>query len=205
MEATGQPASLNEWMRVVRNLAVNSEIERPEEYSRSLIAWITSAFQWGDTRAPSDADVGPIGFSPQQVREEALKAKLILADTSWRDCIDRAEEHGYFSGQIEFLLDFCGVLSKEMLAKWDGTEHARLQTSFDEYFTKAQITFTSSGLALTKDTCGREHYWHWRLSSFFGSNYSFLTDPQRNWDSWKRFPGARRDGNCSRFCGIAST
>ena len=184
----GHPASLNEWMRVVRNLTVNSEIERPEEYSRGLIALDKLLpFSGGILAHLSGADVGPVGFSPQQGREEALKAKLILADTSWRDCIDRAEEHGYFSGQIEFLLDFCGA-QQEMLAKPDETEHAKLQTSFDEYFTKAQITFTPSGLAPNKG-----HLWKRALLAigeylpFSGSNYSFLTDPQRNWDSWKRF------------------
>src|ERR1019366_2150225 len=99
---------------------------------------------------------GQIGFSPQQVREEALKARLILARTDWRGLIDRAEEHGYFSGQIEFLLDFCGVLAQteKMPTKWDGTVHAKLQTAFDGYFTKAQICFASSGLAAT-----RHHLW----------------------------------------------
>ena len=186
-----EPARLNEWMRVVRNLATNSEIERPEEYGRSL-AGLLELLPYSDEilERLSDTDVGQIGFSPQQVREEALKAGLILADTAWRDRIDRAEEHGYFSGQIEFLLDFCGVLAQteKMPAKWDRTVHERLQTAFDGYFTKAQICFASSGLAPT-----RHHVWKRALLtvgdylSSSGSNCSFLTDPQRNWDSWKRF------------------
>jgi hypothetical protein len=79
-----------------------------------------------------------------------------------------------------------------MPAKWDGTVHAKLQTAFDGYFTKAQISFASSGLAPTKPTAG-PHLWKRALLtvgdylSSSGSNYSFLTDPERNWDSWKRF------------------
>jgi hypothetical protein len=186
-----QPASLNEWMRVVRNLASNSDIERPEEYGRSL-AGLHKLLPYSDKilERLSDTDVGQIGFSPQQVREEALKAGLILADTAWRDRIDRAEEHGYFSGQIEFLLDFCGVLAQteKMPTKWDWTVHEKLQRAFDGYFTKAQICFAPSGLAPT-----RHHLWKRALLTVgdylpsSGSNHSFLTDPQRNWDSWKRF------------------
>ncbi len=35
-EGNVQPANLNEWMRVVSNLASSTDIERPEEYLRSL-------------------------------------------------------------------------------------------------------------------------------------------------------------------------
>lgn len=184
----GSPTSLNEWMRVVRNLAANTEIERPEEYRRALMGLQKLLpFSAEILERLSDTDIGQIGFSPQQVREEVLKAKLILADPAWRDRIDKAEEHHYFSGQIEFLLDFCGAEEKTP-ASWDEAEHSRLQTSFDGYFTKAQITFTPSGLAATNG-----HLWKRGLLamgdylSSTGSNYSFLTDPQRNWDSWKRF------------------
>ena len=201
-EGNVQPASLNQWMRVVRNLATNSEIERPEEYGRSL-AGLHKLLPYSPEilERLSDTDVGQIGFSPQQVREEALKASLILADAAWRDRIDRAEEHGYFSGQIEFLLDFCGVhaQAEKMPAKWDVSVHAKLQTAFDGYFMKAQISFVSSGLAPTKPTAG-PHLWKRALLSTgdyltsSGSNSSFLTDPQRNWDSWKRFLRGGRSG-----------
>jgi hypothetical protein len=184
----GRPGSLNEWMRVVRNLATNSEIERPDEYRRSLMGLRgLLPFSAEILEHLSETDMGQVGFSPQQVREEVLKARLILANSAWRDRIDRAEEHRYFSGQIEFLLDFCGVQEK-MPAKWDETEHAKLQTSFDVYFAKARITFTSSGLAPTNG-----HLWKRALLAvgnylpYNGSNYSFLTNPQRNWASWKRF------------------
>ncbi len=73
-----QPASLNEWMRVVRNLATNSEIDRPEEYGRSL-AGLHKLLPYSAEILEhlSDTDVGQIGFSPQQVREEALKASVV--------------------------------------------------------------------------------------------------------------------------------
>jgi len=108
-----QSNDLNEWMRVVRNLSVNTAIERPEEYGRSLSGLLKLLpHSTQILEHLSNADVGSIGFSLQQVREEVLKSKLILADAAWRGRIDSAEEHGYFFGQIEFLLDFCGVLAQ---------------------------------------------------------------------------------------------
>jgi hypothetical protein len=190
-EGNVEPARLNEWMRVVRNLATNSDIERPEEFGRSL-AGLNKLLPYSAEilERLSDTEVGQVGFSPQQVREETLKAGLILADPAWRERIYQAEEHGYFSGQIEFLLDFCGVLaqSEKTPTKWDTTVHTKLQTAFDVYLTKAQICFSTSGLARTK-----QHLWKRALLSVgdympsSGSNYSFLTDSQKNWDSWKRF------------------
>jgi Protein of unknown function DUF262 len=192
---SGQPASLSDWMRVVRNLATNSDIERPEEYGRSLAGLLKLLpHSAAILQRLSDTDLGQIGFSPQQVREEVLKARLILANGAWRDRIDRAEEHGYFSGQIEFLLDFCGITeqAEKMPAKWNGATHEKLQAAFDGYFTKARMTFDSSGLVPTKSMAG-SHLWKRALLTVGdylpsnGSNYSFLTNPQGNWDSWKRF------------------
>lgn len=195
-EGKVQPTSLNEWMRVVYNLAVNSEIERPEEYGRCLAGLLKLLPD--STRILehlSATDVGQIGFSPQQVREEALKAKLILLNPAWRTRIDNAEGHKYFSGQIEFLLDFCGVCAREKempVRAWEEAEHAGLQAAFDRYLEKALITFTPSGLISTGPTA-KMHLWKRALLAVgdypvsFGSNYSFLTDPTSNRDSWKRF------------------
>lgn len=189
-----QSNDLNEWMRVVRNLSVNTAIERPEEYGRSLSGLLKLLpHSTQILEHLSNADVGSIGFSLQQVREEVLKSKLILADAAWRGRIDSAEEHGYFFGQIEFLLDFCGVLAQPEKdpRKWGEDVHAKLQTAFDLYLKKAQITFSSFGLAQTSLAAG-EHLWKRALLVFGdyllsnGSNSSFLTDSPSNWDSWKR-------------------
>lgn len=194
-EGNVKPNAMNEWMRVVRNLSVNTAIERPEEYGRSLLGLLKLLpHSAGILEHLANHDVGPVGFSPQQVREECLKAKLILADNGWRDRIDRAEAHGYFVGQIEFLLDFCGVIAQPEKdpTKWSGPELAKLHADFDTYLKKAQLTFGSSGLNKFSEQATKEHLWKRALLTFGdyllsnGSNSSFLTDPPSNWDSWKR-------------------
>lgn len=89
------------------------------------------------------------GFSEQQVTEEQLKADLILTHNAWRPLIDRAEGHGYFRGQIEFLLDFSGIIAataSTSVAEWDGSEHLKLQGLYGDYLQKAEVMFTSRGL-----------------------------------------------------------
>lgn len=190
-----QGHELHQWMRVITNLAANSDIERPEEYGRSL-----SGLQQLLPDGPrilsrlSEGEVDVPGFSSQQMREEILKARLMMANEGWNERIERAEGHGYFSGQIGFLLDFCGATEQadKSPGKWDTAVHTNLQATFDAYFTKAQITFGSSGLAANRASEGR-HLWKRALLAVgdylpsIGGNASFLTNPQGNWSSWKRF------------------
>lgn len=193
------PIRFNEWMRVVRNLAANSAIERPEEYGRAL-AGLRKLIPHSAAilERLCDTDIGQIGFSPQQVGEEVLKAQLILSNAGWKERIEKAEDHGYFSGQIEFLLDFCGAVAqaKTMPSEWGGKVQAKLQADFDNYSKKTEITFNSSGLAPTESSA-TAHLWKRAMLCVgdylpsSGSNYSFLTNPPANWDSWKRF---LRDG-----------
>ncbi len=145
-----QRDALQEWMRVVTNLASNSDIERPEEFRRSL-AGLQDLVPHGDRilRRFAEANVEAPGFSPQQVREEALKAKLILSRPGWRERIEAAEAHGYFQGQIEFLLKFSGVLDRWLADNsidWGDAEDAEYQRKFSEYFAKASAVFSADGL-----------------------------------------------------------
>jgi hypothetical protein len=192
---SGNSSELNDWMRVVRNLAANSEIERSEEYGRCL-AGLLKLLPYSSEilNHLSDTEIVQVGFSPQQVREETLKAKLILTDSAWRTRIDNAEAHEYFSGQIEFILDFSGVSAaagRMQVTNWALTEHEQLQTNFDRYLEKAQFTFTSTGLAPTKST--GSYLWERALLTYgnylvsIGPNFSFVTDAPSNRDSWKRF------------------
>jgi DDE superfamily endonuclease len=62
--------------------------------------------------AMATSETPTAGFSLQQISEEKLKAELILGHSGWRPLIERAEGHGYFRGQVEFLLDFCGAVAR---------------------------------------------------------------------------------------------
>ena len=145
-----QKDAFQEWMRVVFNLASNTDIERPEEFGRSL-AGLQKLVPDSDRilQRLAGADIEQLGFSPQQLREEALKARLIISRPGWRERIDAAEAHGYFNGQIEFLLKFSGVLDRwlsDKSAGWSEAEDTEFQRKFSDYFAKASEVFSGNGL-----------------------------------------------------------
>lgn len=193
-EGAVDAADLQAWMRIVFNLVQNSDIERPDEYERclsglrKLLPHSRRVLQYVATMDPM-----PLGFSREQVQEESLKAKLLLAHADWEERIHVAEAHGYFRGQIGFLFDFAGVgaqAEEQPIEEWSLEVHGQLQSRFDEYFDKAKVTFNEGGLAPLP---GEPYQWQRSLLAIgnylvrIGRNYSFLTNPASGPDSWKRF------------------
>jgi len=181
-------------MRVAFNLVQNSDIERPDDYERSL-GGLQKLLPQSRGILPylATMDTAPLGFSREQLQEESLKARLILAHKGWADRIHTAEAHGYFRGQIGFLLDFSGARARadeQPVQDWPLAEHTQLQGRFDEYLAKASVTFNERGLAALP---GEPHQWQRSLLAVgnylvrLGRNYSFVTDPPSSPDSWKRF------------------
>lgn len=200
-EGNVDPAEFQEWMRVVSNLVQNSDIERPDEFDRSL-GGLKKLLPHSRQilQHLSGKDVDSLGFNQQQLEEESVKAQLLLADAGWESRIHAAESHGYFQGQISFLLDFSGVVAHagdKAVRDWSASTHRQLQDAFDVYLRKAQITFDGSGLS------GVPASYLWQRALLATGDYliplnrnrSFLTNAPRNADSWKRFlreSGARR-------------
>lgn len=187
-----KPAGFQEWMRVVYNLSINTSYDRTEDLQRCILA-LTKTKSYSEEvlqfLAETEKPMG--GFNRQQVSEEKLKAELIITDPRWRPLIDRAEGHGYFRGQVEFLLDFCGALKKSrelICGKWDQNTHNQLQDEFEHYLSKAEKMFTPRGLKNIKD-----YRWERALLSIGdyllpsgAQNISFLTNSVTGHASWKR-------------------
>lgn len=190
-EGAIDPKELQEWMRIVFNLSVNTEYNRPADLQRSLIELIKLAPNMRDILVHFANNEKPaVGFSPQQVAEEKLKAQLIVARPEWRPLIDKAEGHGYFRGQIEFLLDFSGAVSaadSASAASWHDAVHLTLQERYAYFFLIANDMFTNKGLNSLA-----EFRWERAFLSIGdyllprGRNYSFLVNPQTDQASWKR-------------------
>lgn len=185
------PQALLEWMRLIYNLSINSSYERPADMQRSLQAVSGLLPHANDILSHfANSEKPTAGFYVQQVSEEKLKAELLLAHSGWRELIDRAEKHGYFKGQIEFLLEFSGALAKRReseLEHWVPSEHLHLQRRFCEYLNKTGKMFNTRGLISLPD-------FRWErallsLGDYFllsGSNYSFLVNSASEQASWKR-------------------
>jgi len=192
-ESDGQLAqqALLEWMRVICNLSTNSSYERPSDLQRSLSAVQGLLPHASDILGYFASTEKPTsGFFQQQISEEQLKAELLLAHSGWRELIEQAEKHGYFKGQIEFLLAFSGIVAKRSsaeLAQWVPGEHVALQQRFSGFLDKAEKMFNARGLNSLPD-----FRWERALLSLgdyllpSGYNYSFLVNSASEQGSWKR-------------------
>ncbi len=184
--------AFQEWMRIACSLSEYTVYNRAGDLRRSIVG-LQGVLEHSEDILQHFADLeDPItGFNLQQIAEEKLKAELTLSDPHWRDLINRAEEHGYFRGQIEFLLDFSGArAAKEDFGipqSWTVELHLALQESFLNYLCLAEQMFTRDGL---RDL--GEYWWQRALLSIGNyllpqnRNYSFLVDSKDNLVSWKR-------------------
>ncbi len=186
--------SFQEWMRVVRNLAANTPVERSDQlrnaaqglrellpHARDILGHLS--------RQPVGTRVQ--GFYQPQVLEEQTKAGLLLRHDGWRPLIDRAEQHGYFVGQIDFLCEFSGASARRKAApdfNWGVVAHSEFQRQFEFYLTKAEAMFSANGL-----NDDDQHRWQRALLVMgdyllpAGSNHSLLIDASTDPASWKRF------------------
>ncbi|VVN46254.1 DUF262 domain-containing protein [Pseudomonas fluorescens] len=146
-EGGSDSGQFQDWMRVVFNLSENTEYNRTEDLQRSMSGLRDLLPQSNDILEYfANADSSVSGFSRQQIEEERLKAQLILAKAGWPEHIYRAEAHGYFRGQIDFLLDYSGIKSDLPVQSWDDQQHREFQEKFKQYFGKASAMFGERGL-----------------------------------------------------------
>lgn len=183
--------AFQEWMRIILNLSINTDYNRTSDLQRSIRGLDEMLEISGDVLAHFvRAEKTASGFSAQQIIEEKLKAELILANDGWRALIDRAEGHGYFRGQIEFLLDFSEAIAERKRLEpehWGADKHSTIQENFLRYLCLAEKMFSAEGLIDPG-----EYRWQRALLSIGdyllpkGRNNSFLVNSATDEASWKR-------------------
>jgi len=187
--------SFNDWIRVVRNLAANSYIDRNERLVAALRGLGQLSQNCGADFLSRVAncvldEIG--GFNQQQQQEEQLKAQLILRNASWSLLIERAESHRYFRGGIEFLLRFSGLFDRAAQTRhcnWSDEEDGALRQSFADWYGRACAVFPEDATAWPAPF--PEFLWERGLLATGdyllprGRNLSLLDDKDRD-ASWKR-------------------
>ena len=188
-------ASFNDWIRVVRNLAYNSDIDRIDRLIGALRGLARLSKNCGAdflSKVANGALEESGGFNQQQQREERLKAQLILRNAAWLPLIERAETHPYFRGDIEFLLRFSEVFVRAARAQrcnWSDEEDNALRESFADWYDRACAVFPEN--AGVWPAPFPEFLWERALLATGdyllprGRNWSFLDDRDRD-ASWKR-------------------
>lgn len=133
-----------EWMRIVYNLAENTSYGDANKF-RNCLKKLQVLVEKADHILESldSGDVVLAGsFEDYQVKEEQLKARLMLRNPDWRQSIAEAEAHGYFSGQIGFLFRFSGIAEA-------GPEADMHLADFKMWWNKSAHCFSDEGVKLT--------------------------------------------------------
>lgn len=201
---SGEPLEgLDEWMRVLTNLAKNNQYDR-EQFRTTLVGVRQLLGRGGDQLLDhlATADTLRTGFSRLQMREERVKAQLLLRDPRWCSLIERAERHPYFQGQIEFLLEFSGVLDHVddgQLEPLSDEDDASLRQSFERWLVRAEAVFSGKdgGVLDLPD-----HLWERALLTQgdyllgYNERWSLLANTHDRGYTWRRLlrSGLNKDG-----------
>ena len=188
-------SAFHDWMRLVCNLVDNSDVDRIERLVvalRSIARMHDAGASDGLLERVAAEDGLSRGFNRDQRVEERIKARLILADPSWRYLIERAEVHAYFRGDLQFLLRWSGAWHVgESEIDSEAPDHSSLQTSFDNWYQRACAMFPADRRGLEPAGSPGEHLWERALLTKGdyllrrGQNFSLLDDLDRD-ASWKR-------------------
>jgi len=181
---------LVEWIRVIRNLTENTRIDEIEDYVAALES-VSELLDNGTQIVPyianSSHDIK--GFLAVQVQEERVKAMLIMKSAEWKQAVTSIENHGYFKGQIGFILSFSGILEFYLdngHLNWSAQEDGAFFERFRDYAQKAACVFCDSGLNRYDDFLfERALLCKGDYTLKGGRNYSFLIDSHRD-IGWKR-------------------
>lgn len=186
------------WMRVISNLSENTLYNNVGDFMRSIkgireiIGCCSDILNY-----LTDHDNAVPGFLKEQVDEERVKAVLIQKDDKWKDAVIKAESHGYFKGQIGFILKFSGILNSyngDRKLNWSAEEDDGYHKNFMVYFNKSSKVFNDRGLNVSPDLWRRALLCKGDYLLRSGRNLSFLIDSHRD-ISWKRL---LRDDNDKR-------
>ncbi|MDD3739236.1 MAG: DUF262 domain-containing protein [Lentimicrobiaceae bacterium] len=188
---------LQNWMRVIYNLTENTAPYNNEKEFINSIRGINQLLEHSNEILTYISTLDKIsGFDEIQFKEEKIKAHLLLKQNKWDELLYPVEKHGYFKGQIGFILFLSGIeeyFNANHHCDWSTLEDKTFKEQFVKYRDIALKIFSDKGLNTFPD-----FIWERALLTkgdyliTEGSNQSFLINFDRD-ISWKRF--LKRDKN----------
>jgi len=165
------PISFGTWMRVVRNIALNSSIDSVQTFSgainlvNELAAGSHGIYTFLSTNAVQS------NFASSQVKEETEKADLINNETI--DAIFNAEDTNFCRGKIEFIL--YTVKNKETDG-FDFLKMTEINKVLDTYFDGNDVTNEFRRAMLTIGDQEFYKFWDSWTSAIQENKYSLIRD-----------------------------
>lgn len=184
--------NIEQWMRVIHNLANNSIIDGADEISKAIKSIEKLLPKSNDILIHLSENPQIDFFSSWQVLEEIIKANLIMKGDNWKDIIETTEKHRCFDGQIGFAFEFAGILdyiAENKNYNWTEQENINYFNSFKNYADKMVAVF--------KDKSDYNNNYVWERAVLTKGDYlidttawrkNLLTKDRNTRDfSWKRF------------------
>jgi hypothetical protein len=142
---------LSAFLYFLKKLTTNQEID-----DISIIKTICNGFRKDETLFEPlyqnlvDKKMGFSGFREEQVKEEQIKAGLILRDQCWWKLLRKAEKFKFFKGQIGFLFHLSKIDSyydERQNVDWPIEINEKMKAEFTIYFDIAtKLVFTAQGI-----------------------------------------------------------
>ena len=140
---------IEQWIRVIHNLANNTIIDGADEVSKAIKSIEKLLPQSSDILKFLNENPQVDFFSSWQILEEKIKAHLITKGDYWKEKIESVEKHNCFGGQIGFVLEFAGIIDcyakNNNNCNWTEQEDKFFFNSFENYADKAIAVFNNKG------------------------------------------------------------
>jgi len=152
---------IEQWMRVIYNLANNTRIEDADLFSKAIQSIEKLLPYSNNILKYLRQDPKIESFSKGQFLEEKIKAHLIKKGNNWKDAIESTEINKYFAGQIGFILEFSGIVDcyEKNKCDWTEDENKDYLVSFNNYAEKAAAVFNDRDKYKNKDNFNYNFVW----------------------------------------------
>lgn len=97
------------WMRFTRNIIFNTYIQNPENFYDAITAIYGLSLYVDSIDSYITSPKPQISFFGEASKQEILKANLIYEDENWQEPIIQCENHLYFKGDINFILEMSKI------------------------------------------------------------------------------------------------
>ncbi len=147
-------ASFKKWMRVVRNICINSTIDSALTFRAAIKLIKELSINSNDIY--KYLSVGSIGsnFGKEQVLEEIRKAKLISSEENWENIIFELEDSEFCQGDITFALDIACINDS-----YDQNKFTCAKNNVIKYFATEKLDNDIRRALLTIDDYKFYNYW----------------------------------------------
>jgi hypothetical protein len=126
--------SLTQWLRIIQNMTLNTQIDTIALYRRAIDGINKLADNWDSLLVYFSQKGNVTGFSQEQIEEEQNKSQIILQSEDFTKEIYKAEQQPYFCGQIRSALYY----AKDNNGKYDMAAFVRYWTKITALFDKTR-------------------------------------------------------------------